>query len=193
MPALCIGFGFTMQLAMAFLCQRATARARSGPKGVDWSALAMAAAFALLYVAVPVEHAVMNQRLSADARMRAFDWMASRSAGRRASVACTPEIIEDHDGPRAAVREALRRRNLSFLPDVDDAQAAAKSRADYVVVTSTFDPGGEWGDRYRFSEVPGYRLAKRFEANPYEHNWEISSTWSGRFNTIVLERIDHRS
>jgi hypothetical protein len=119
--------------------------------------------------------------------------MAARSARGRASVACTPEIIQDHDGPRLAVRDALRRRNLVFLPDVEDAQAAEKSRADYVVVTSMFDLGGEWGDRFRFTEVPGYRLAMRFEANPYENNWEITSTWSGRFNAIVLERIDHRS
>jgi hypothetical protein len=86
------------------------------------------------------------------------------------------------------VRDQLRRPGITLLLDVKNAQEAAATRAEYVVVVSSTDPGGVWGDSWPFTEARGLRPAARFDANPYEHSFDITATWGGRRNVIVLQR-----
>jgi hypothetical protein len=180
LPALCIGFGFAME-SLGATFARARSRWAPGPR-------ALAAVFAVVYVAVPLAQAVRTQQLSMDARTRAVNWINAQAGARTVSVVFTPDIISNGGYSTDSLRDLLRRSHLAFRSDVKTAEAARASRADYVVVVSRPDPGGDFGDRWPFREVSGYQVAATFDANPYEHRFDITSTWNGRFNVIVLAR-----
>ncbi len=189
LPILCVGFGFAMQAAT----ERLTAwmREHGGPRAwwsrVPW----IAAAFGLLYVAVPIGQAVRAQQLAPDARWRALDWIAARAAGHKGvSVSATPDIVSMGDYTADWVRDRLKRPGVRFLGDAKSAEEAAKIHADYIVIVSHADAAGDLGDEWPFKAVRGYQTAATFEANPYEHRSDITPTWSGRFNVIVLKRAD---
>jgi hypothetical protein len=184
LPALCIGFGFAMEILSVTLA-RVRSRWVPGPT-------ALAAAFAVVYVAVPLGQAVRTQQLSLDARTRAVNWINAEAGGGTVSVVFTPDIISNGGYSTDSLRDMLRRSHLAVRSDVKTAEAARTSRADYVVVVSRPDGTGDLGDLWPFHEVPGYRVAATFEANPYEHRFDITSTWDGRFNVIVLAREQHQ-
>ncbi len=186
LPALCIGFGFAMETAGTMLARAATlARSRSrwvpGPT-------ALAAAFAVVYVAVPLGQAVRTQQLAMDARTRAVNWINAQAGARTVSVVFTPDVVSNGGYSTESLRDMLQRSHLAFRSDVKTAEAARTSRADYVVIVSRPDAGGDLGDQWPFREVRGYSVAATFEANPYEHRFDITSTWDGNFNVIVLAR-----
>jgi hypothetical protein len=181
LPALCIGFGFTMQELHA-LFARSRRRILFAPA---W----LVTAFALVYVAVPLGQAIRTEQLVDDARIRAIDWIARLRRGVRANVAVTPELFTGLDGSSDEERDVLQRRGVNLLPAVvENAEQARTSRADYILITSGFDMSGDHGEWWPFETVAGYRLVRRFEANPFEHSYEVTPTWSGRYNAIVLER-----
>jgi hypothetical protein len=179
LPALCIGFGIAAErlgaLARTWAHPRAATRCLAG-------------AFAIVYLAAPFWVAVQTQRLSTDTRLRAMDWIAQQPHDHSpVLVAANHEINTEPEGVlHDKVRAALARPGVIFLPDVDTAVDAASSRADYIVDVSyaTEDFGHVW----RMTTVPGYGEVARFEANPYEHNFEITPTWSGRYDAVVLRR-----
>jgi 4-amino-4-deoxy-L-arabinose transferase-like glycosyltransferase len=186
LPVLCIGFGFAMEALTARWEKWANLRSRGLVARVPW----LPVGFALVYVVVPAWQAVRTQQLSSDARMRAVDWIAAaaQAGGHEVSVACTPAILSQGTFTQDYLRGWLKRPGIAFAPDVKDAAEARRSHADYLVVVSSPDEAGDWGDMWPFREIPGYRVAATFEANPYEHRFDITSTWAGRFNVIVLER-----
>ena len=147
MPALCIGFGFAMELATARLAAVPSLR-RFAPGA--W----LAAGFALVDLAVPLGEAVRTQQLSLDARTRAVDWLAARAAGNTVSVACTGDIVSNGGYSTDGLRRTLRRPGLSFAADVNSVAEAAGSGADYIVIVSHADPGGDRGDLWPFLERP---------------------------------------
>jgi 4-amino-4-deoxy-L-arabinose transferase-like glycosyltransferase len=181
LPALCIGFGiFAERLG-------ALARTWVPERGRLVTRICLAAAFAIVYLAVPFAQAVETQRLSKDARIRAVDWIARQPHDHSpVTVAANHQIVGDGEGLNDKVRSALAHQGIRFLADVESATDAAASHADYVVCVShaTADFGHVWN----FSEVPGYGEVARFEANPYEHNREITPTWAGFYDTVVLRR-----
>ncbi len=180
-PALCIGFGFTMRELHAFF-SRSRRRTLFAPV---W----LVSAFALVYIAVPLEQAIRTQRLVDDARIRAIAWIARLRNGEQANVAATPELFTGLDGSAEQKRDMLKRPGVNLLPDfVENAEQAKTSHADYILITSGLDANGDHGEWWPFETVPGYRLAGRFEANPFEHTFEMTPTWSGRYHAIVLER-----
>jgi hypothetical protein len=186
LPVLCVGFGFTMQAATQALTR--WLRERPGP-APGWARVPwMAAAFAVVYVAVPIGQAVRAQTLSLDARSRALDWVSSHAGSHRVTVACTQDIISMGGYRSDWLRDTLKRPGVHLSSDVKDADEAARSHADYILIVSHADSNGDWGDMWPFTEVKGYKDVARFEANPYEHRPEITATWDGRFDVIVLKR-----
>jgi hypothetical protein len=189
LPVLCVGFGFTMQAATHAFTAWAE-RWRGPPRWwvrVPW----IAVAFALVYVAVPIGQAVRAQRMALDARTRALDWLSSQAGSHRVTVACTPDIISMGGYHSDWLREYLDRPGLHLASDVKDAGEAARSRADFIVIVSHPDGSGDWGDVWPFTTVKGYTNVAQFEASPYEHRWDITATWDGRFDVIVLRREAH--
>jgi hypothetical protein len=181
-PALCIGFGWTMASLHARLARLAHTHPRLGPS----LTACLSIAFATVYVAFPFAQAVETARLSEDARIRAIDWIANRSRpGATLSVAGTPRLVGgDGDGSR----DDYRRPGVALLNDlVKTPDEARRTHADYLVVASENVDGDR--DSWPFEAVPGYRPVARFEANPFEHNFAITATWAGNVNALVLERI----
>jgi hypothetical protein len=189
LPVLCVGFGFSMEAATRAL---ATSARRWQGRPRWWSRVPwIAVAFAIVYVAVPVGQAVRAHRMALDARARALDWLSAQAGSHRVTVACTPDIIS-MGGYRADwLRDSLKRPGLHLSSDVKDAEEAARSHADYILIVSHADGSGDWGDTWPFTAVKGYTDVARFEASPYEHRPEITATWDGRFDVIVLRRESH--
>jgi hypothetical protein len=183
LPALCIGFGVAVE--------RLGTRLRAWMPTRAWVpvSLGMAGAFAIVYVAVPFAQAVETQRLSADTRVRAVDWIARQPHDHSPVTVATNHVIaSDGSGQNDGARATLARPGITFLGDVETSDDAAASRADYILDVSYAASTGDNGRVWRFSTVPGYGEVARFEANPYEHNFDITPTWSGRFDAVVLRR-----
>lgn len=178
-PIVCVGFGFAMERAHTWMGRW---------RGAAIAHVALAGAFAALFLAVPLYQAVRAEQLSVDARTRALDWVAAQPATKPVTVACTPAVIADVMGSREDLRPTLARPGLVIRKnDVETAAQAASTHADYILVVSAPDRFG-LGDVWPFFDVVGYRLAQEFDCNPYEHNFAITPPWGGRFNVRVLER-----
>jgi len=192
LPILCVGFGFTMQAATAAVASWARGRREmqrpSGPARLLVRVPWVAAAFAIVYVAVPLGQAVRAQQLSLDARVRALDWISAQAGSRRVTVACTPDIISQGGYKSDWLRDMLKRPSVHLVGDVKDADDAARSHADYILVVSHADGSDDWGDMWPFTDVKGYASVAHFDASPYEHRFDITSTWDGRFYVILLKR-----
>ncbi len=176
MPVLCVGAGF----ALEWLHERAQRPARR---------MLVASAFGVLFVAVPVGQAIRNQELAVDQRARAVDWIvAQRGSKKQVVVACTPEVARDATADdRPETRGAIQRPGIRFTSDVRSASDVLHVRPDMVLDVGQPDLYGR-GESWRFESVPGYREVARFESNPWEHNFDITPTWMGRFDAVVLER-----
>jgi hypothetical protein len=173
-PILCVGLGFAMEALHARF------------RGIA-PAVALAAAFGAFFVAVPCAQAARTEMLTTDARLRALDWIDASHGSRRATIAFTPEVAVDATADRGDIRTILQRRSLDNMPDVADEARVQAYKPDFVMIVSHPDFSGR-GDIWPFRSVPGYREVARFDSNPYEHNYDISPTWMGRFNVIVLHR-----
>jgi hypothetical protein len=187
-PILCVGFGFTMQAttaAMGSWARQGGERARLLLR-LPW----IAAAFAIVYVAVPIGQAVRTQKLSLDARDRALNWISSQAGSHGVTVACTPDIISMGGYQADWLRDKLKRPGLHLASDVKDADEAARSHADYILIVSHADGNDDWGDMWPFTAVKGYESVARFDASPYEHRFDITAGWAGRFNVILLKRAE---
>jgi hypothetical protein len=192
-PVLCVGFGFTMQAATTAMASWGRRRGdveRPWPGRLLVRVPWLAAAFAIVYVAVPIGQAVRAQGLSLDARIRALDWISAQAGSHRVSVACSPDIISQGGYKSDWLRDMLKRPGVRIVGDVKDADDAARSHADYVLIVSHPDETGDFGDTWPFTEVKGYESVARFDASTYEHRWEITATWDGRFNVILLKRAE---
>jgi len=169
-PILCIGFGFAMERVRLPILRRT-----------------LALAFGIVFVAAPAVQAFRTQQQAMDTRVAAIDWIAEHAKGASTSVAFTPEVSVDATGDRPELREVLRRPHIVQTKDVDDATQVERRQPDFVLVVSHPDFFGR-GDIWPFRDVRGYRAVAEFDANPYEHNFDVTPTWMGRFNSLVLER-----
>jgi hypothetical protein len=169
-PVLCIGFGFALDWVRVPVV-RAT----------------VALGFAVAFVAVPLFIAIQTELRATDTRVMAMDWIAAHATGAVTTVAFTPEVGVDATGDRKELRDVLKRPHIVQAKDVDSAAAVARARPDYVLVVSHPDFFGR-GDIWPFRDVQHYRQVAEFDANPYEHDFDVTPTWMGRFNAVVLER-----
>lgn len=169
-PILCIGFGFAMERVRLPILRRT-----------------LALAFGIVFVAAPAVQAFRTQQQAMDTRVAAIDWIAEHAKGASTSVAFTPEVSVNATGDRPELREVLRRPHIVQTKDVNDATQVERRQPDFVLVVSHPDFFGR-GDIWPFRDVRGYRAVAEFDANPYEHNFDVTPTWMGRFNSLVLER-----
>lgn len=181
-PALCLGFGLGAAALSGFVGER---------YGRSISRI-VAASLTLLVAAPALANALANQRLSEDSRMRALDWIDAHAGDAVVSVAVTPTLTGKPGlGIPSDVERHLAREKIRYVKPVSSAAEAAASGADYVVTASY--RGSEqiispYDDRFLFREAAGYHTAASFEANPYEHNFEVTPSWDGRVTTLVLAR-----
>jgi hypothetical protein len=173
LPVLCVGFGFAMDAMTTWVRGWSPAR--------WWSpAPLLPAAFAVVYVAVPIAQAVHAQQLSQDARVRAIDWIAAHAKGKTVTVAWTPDVTSEGGWKSEKARDALKRPEVTFVPDVNDPKEAARSEATYLAIVSHSDPDGDFDELWPFRRVEGFETVAMFETNPYEDVY--------RFSVLVLAR-----
>jgi hypothetical protein len=145
------------------------------------------AAFAAVFVIVPAAEAIRMHQLATDTRERAMNWIATHVNDRKPLiVALGTGYGVDSTGDRTDLHAAFERPHV-ILRDVQTSADVKQSRADFALVISQPDYYGR-GEVWPFREVPGYRQVAEFEANPYEHNFDVTPTWMGRFSSLVLER-----
>lgn len=180
-PVLALGFG----LGFSALWARLAARLERPPV-----VAALMLAPLVAFGGLRTWQAVENQRKSVDPRMRAMDFIERARGGRNVTVAFTPSVVgSDAIGARRGSRRDLLRPGVTILPrEVRTAKEAAASDADYVVTASyrVREKYYPYVPQWFFQSVPGYKVLDRVEPNPYEHNFNVTTTWDGRVAVVVL-------
>ena len=123
-----------------------------------------------------------------DARSAPLDWISARATKPSTVVAAMPDLGLDEAAiranppfrapapePRLHARCRERRRGPSVAPRFHHGRLAPRF----------LGRGDVWPRSFR---SPGYRDVAHFDSNPYEHNFDVTPTWMGRFNVIVLQR-----